>query len=74
MALKSRLAAVARKLKIEPQRTVVVDVPYFEPGPDARPDDPVRILVRNPRGEQRLLGSLREFYRVTTVRPEGERP
>jgi hypothetical protein len=72
MALKTRLAAVSRKLKVEPPPQILVrDVPYFEPGPDAEPNGQIRILVRNPQGEQRMLANLREYYDATVQR-EGD--
>jgi hypothetical protein len=72
MGLRSRLIVLERRtgdrLRV---REVVVDVPSFPPGPDAEPGSPVRIVLRDPHGRTRIVGSLREFYELTVIR-DGE--
>ena len=70
MALRTRIAALEHRAgdrRTDPP--VVVDVPYFEPGPDAGAAAPVRIIVRDPRGDQRVLGSLHQCYEATSTIP-----
>ena len=82
MSLNARLAALERRLVPPPSSPVmVVDVESFEPGPDA-PDVPpgtaFRAILRDAKGNTRVIGSLREFYRLTAYpedfkyEPEGK--
>ena len=73
MGLKTRLTALERKLgDTVRENTVVILVASFEPGPDAEPDAPGRIVVRDRQGSQRVVSGLRKFYDITVIDPISE--
>lgn len=51
------------------QQTVVIPVDSFERGPDADPDGPTRIVVRDLQGNERVVSGLMEYYRITAHDP-----
>ena len=72
MGLRSRIVALECRVGDQRQRTVLVQVPSFPPGPNADPKRPVRIVIQDPQGNQRVLSGYREFYAITVRDPGSE--
>lgn len=53
---------------LTPQPVPIVDVPSFPPGPDAPEGSPIRIALRDSKGNIRIIGTLREYYRLTAIK------
>jgi hypothetical protein len=69
VTIRGRLRAVQRRMGgIDPEPIPVADVPSFPPGPDAPEGSGFRVLLRDPKGNCRIIGSIREFYRLTAIK------